>query len=82
MYHRTINRRELSYPESIPKYRTQPYKMELSSKLNEYCKMWKPELMVSMNKVSDTYHFIPRVHGNLSVPLWVYMHFPVPENQN
>ena len=23
-----------------------------------------------------------RVHDNLSVPLWVYMHFPVPEHQN
>ena len=24
----------------------------------------------------------PPVHDNLSVPLWVYMRFPVPENQN
>ena len=23
-----------------------------------------------------------RVHDNLSVPVWVYMRFPVPENQN
>ena len=23
-----------------------------------------------------------RVHDNLSVPLWVYMRFPVPEHQN
>ena len=27
--------------------------------------------------------FDPRlVHDNLSVPLWVYMRFPVPEHQN
>ena len=29
------------------------------------------------------YEFDPRrVHDNLSVPLWVYMRFPVPEHQN
>ena len=32
---------------------------------------------------SAGYEFDPRrVHGNLSVPCWVYMRFPVPEHQN
>ena len=45
-----------------------PYKMELSSKLNEYCEMWKPEIMVSANdNMSDTYHFLPEASFGLRV---------------
>ena len=44
--------------------------MELSSKLNKYCEMWKPDIMVSANdNISDTHRFN---YLNLSlVSTWV-----------
>ena len=45
-------------PGSGDRWGTWPYKMELFSKLNKYCEMWKPEIMVSANdNISDTYRF-------------------------
>ena len=42
----------------------------------------QPGLYVSSSD-SEGREFDPRqVHDNLSVPLWVYMHFPLPEHQN
>ena len=41
------------------------------------------QLAVAELPQSGGREFDPRlVHDNLSVPLWVYMRFPVPEHQN